>query len=335
MLFSTKILYVKINWDSDVLSSVSKAVGQLEHLTINKDSIESVADWLAYEEFPFPSNPTLRDDADYFIRATMLTNTLNFAFTDFDKSIKYEIKDNGKVLSDSEAMYFQVNNAISSGIKLTEGNVMASISLQQLENIFVGNIEMPMLKERVEILNEVGQKLVDSYEGDWINFINNGPKKLYSNGDGLIERLVNEFPRFDDSSQFKESKVKLYKLAQLAFWVIHAELSESHYFKIDDMNSMTAFADYIIPVALSLKKITTYSPQLDQKIKNGDLIERDSNEEIEIRIASIYATAILTESINERRPEDKAIIIPQLDYRLWKNYHATHYPHHLTYTTMY
>ena len=95
----------------------------------------------------------------------MFMNTLNFAFTDFDKSIKYEINKDGKILSDSEAMYFQVNNAISSGIQLTDGNEMASISLHQLKNIFVGNIEMPMLKERVEILNEVGQKLVDSYEG--------------------------------------------------------------------------------------------------------------------------------------------------------------------------
>ena len=173
---------MKINWDSEVLSSVSKVVDQLEHLSINKDSIESVADWLAYEEFPIPNSAAVRDDADDFIRATMFMNTLNFAFTDFDKSIKYEINKDGKILSDSEAMYFQVNNAISSGIKLTDGNEMASISLQQLKNIFVGNIEMPMLKERVEILNEVGQKLVDSYEGDWINFINNGPKKLYSDG---------------------------------------------------------------------------------------------------------------------------------------------------------
>ena len=326
---------MKINWDSEVLSSVSKVIDQLEHLSINKDSIESVANWLAYEEFPIPNSAAVRDDADDFIRATMFMNTLNFAFTDFDKSIKYEINEEGKILSDSEAMYSQVNNAISSGIQLTDGNEMASISLHQLKNIFVGNIEMPMLKERVEILNEVGQKLVDSYEGDWINFINNGPKKLYSDGDGLIERLIEEFPRFDDSSQFKGSNVKFYKLAQLAFWVIHAEHSRSNYFKIEDMNSMTAFADYIIPVALNLKKITTYTPQLDQKIKSGELIERDSDEEIEIRIASIYTTALLTESINEKRPDDKAIIIPQLDYRLWKNYHATHYPHHLTYTTMY
>ena len=326
---------MKINWDSEVLSSVSKAIHQLEHLSIDLDSIENTADWLAYEEFSFPKNNQVRENPEDFIRATMFMNTLNFAFTDFQTSIKYEVKRGSEILSDSEAMYFQVNEAVDSGNDLFDGKVMATLTLEQLENIFAGNIEMPMLKERVEILNDVGQKLVDDYEGDWLNFINNGPKKLYANGEGLIERLVNEFPRFNDSSEYKGNTVKFYKLAQLAFWGIHGELSGSNYFKIEDMHSMTAFADYIVPVALNVMKITTYTPELDKKIRDGEMIERDSEEEIEIRSASIYATAILTEKVNERRPEDKSIIIPQLDYRLWKNYHATHHPHHLTYTTMY
>jgi len=326
---------VKINWDSEVLSSVSKAIHQLEHLSIDLDSIENTADWLAYEEFSFPKNNQVRENPEDFIRATMFMNTLNFAFTDFKTSIKYEVKQGSETLSDSEAMYFQVNEAIDSGNNLVDGKIMATLTLEQLANIFSGNIEMPMLKERVEILNDVGQKLVDNYEGDWLNFINNGPKKLYAKGEGLIERLVNEFPRFDDSSEYRGNKVKFYKLAQLAFWGIHGELSGSNYFKIEDMHSMTAFADYIVPVALNVMKIMTYTPQLDDKIRDGEMIERDSKEEIEIRSASIYATAILTEKVNERRPENKSIIIPQLDYRLWKNYHATHHPHHLTYTTMY
>ena len=326
---------MNINWDSEVLSSVSIAIQQLKHLSINHESIENTAVWLAFEEFSFPKNNKVRENPKDFIRATMFMNTLNFAFTDFQTSTKYEINQDDEILSDSEAMYFQVNQAIDSGNNLFDGNVMASLTLEQLSNIFTGNIEMPMLKERVEILNNVGQKLVDNYEGDWINFIYNGPKKLYANGEGLIERLVNEFPRFDDSSEYKGNKVKFYKLAQLAFWGIHGELSGSNYFKIEDMHSMTAFADYIVPVALDVMKITTYTPQLDEKIRNGELIERDSEEEIEIRSTSIYATAILTEKVNERRPENKSIIIPQLDYRLWKNYHATHHPHHLTYTTMY
>lgn len=326
---------MKINWDSEVLSSVSKAIHQLEHLSIDLDSIENTADWLAYEEFSFPKNNQVRENPEDFIRATMFMNTLNFAFTDFKTSIKYEVKQGSETLSDSEAMYFQVNEAIDSGNNLVDGKIMATLTLEQLANIFSGNIEMPMLKERVEILNDVGQKLVDNYEGDWLNFINNGPKKLYAKGEGLIERLVNEFPRFDDSSEYRGNKVKFYKLAQLAFWGIHGELSGSNYFKIEDMHSMTAFADYIVPVALNVMKIMTYTPQLDDKIRDGEMIERDSKEEIEIRSASIYATAILTEKVNERRPENKSIIIPQLDYRLWKNYHATHHPHHLTYTTMY
>jgi len=194
---------------------------------------------------------------------------------------------------------------------------------------------MPMLQERKDILNQVGQKLVDSYNGDWVNFINNCPKKLYSNGEGLIERLVSEFPRFNDSSNYKGKDVHFYKLAQLAFWGIHGELSHSGYFSIEDINSMSAFADYIVPVALKVMKIVEYSEALDEKINNGVLIERDSEEEIEIRAASLFVTAKLTEAVNLRRPADKAIIIPQLDYRLWKSYHATHHPHHLTYTIMY
>ena len=324
-----------INWDSKVLKSVSDMMSEAKHLKINDNNIEEVSDWLAYEEFTFPKNNDRKIDPDNFIRTTMLINTLNFAFTDFDNSIKYEITRNGNKLSDSEAMFTQIHEAIDSGINLLDGEVQAGLTFQELENIFKGNIEMPMLQERKDILNQVGQKLVNSYEGDWINFINSCPKKLYSNGEGLIEKLISEFPRFNDSSSYKGKDIHFYKLAQLAFWGIHGELSHSNYFNIEDINAMSAFADYIVPVALKVMKIVEYSEDLNEKINNGILIERDSEEEIEVRAASLFATAKLTEAVNLRRPANKTIIIPQLDYRLWKSYHATHHPHHLTYTIMY
>ena len=326
---------MSVNWESKVLSSVVNVIDNAQHLSISEQHIEIVADWLAYEEFGLPKNNKTNKDPDNFIRTTMLINTLNFAFTDFDTSIKYEIERDGQRLSDSEAMFAQVHEAIDSGINLLNGEVMANLTIEDLEKIFKGNIEMPMLKERVEILNEVGKKLVDSYEGDWLKFIHQGPQKLYSDGEGLIERLVLEFPRFNDSSIYLDKEVNFYKLAQLAFWGIHGELANTGHFKIEDMESMTAFADYIVPVALIVMKITQYSEDLEEKIMNGKLIERDSTEEIEIRAASIYTTAKLTESVNRRRKDVEGIIVPQLDYRLWKHYHATHYPHHLTYTTMY
>ena len=324
-----------INWDSKVLKSINENIHNCENLKINYDNIEVVADWLAFEEFSFPKNNARNNNPENFIRTTMLINTLNFAFTNFDNSIKYEIERDGLVYSDSEAMFTQIHEAIESGINLLNGEVQANLNLKDLQNIFKGNIEMPMLQERVEILNEVGSTLVDDYDGDWLNFINNGPKKLYSDGEGLIERLTKEFPRFDDSSIYKGKNVHFYKLAQLAFWGIHGELSSSGYFDIEDISSMSAFADYIVPVALKVMKIVEYNKELDECINSEKLIDRDSEEEIEIRLASLFTTAKLTESINERRPENKKIIIPQLDYRLWKSYHSTHHPHHLTYTIMY
>ena len=327
---------MNIDWDSKVLSSLNPVIENLQTINLNLDQIVNVADWIAYEDFPPPEQNISKNNPDEFIRTTMLINTLNFAFTDFESSTKYEIIREGKVLSDSEAMFVQIQEAISSGVQLYNGNVLSDLDDKQLKNIFKGNIEMPMMSERLDILLNVGAKLSDDYEGDWMNFINAGPKKLYDNGEGLIERLTSEFPRFDDTSQYAEKyNVHFYKLAQLAFWGIHAELAGTGDFYIEDMQSMSAFADYIVPVALEVMKIVEYSEELRNKITNGEIIARDSLEEIEIRSTSLYITAKLTEEINKRRPAEKSIIIPQLDYRLWKQYHATHRPHHLTITTMY
>ena len=90
-------------------------------------------------------------------------------------------------------MLTQVNEAIASGIKLYDGRVLSSLDMDKLNKIFSGNIEMPMMSERLEVLNEVGEKLSSKYEGDWLNFINEGPRKLYSNGEGLIERLITDY----------------------------------------------------------------------------------------------------------------------------------------------
>ena len=265
-----------------------------------------------------------------YIRKTMLINTLNFVFTDFSTSVKYKIEN----LSDTDAMVYQIDKALIEGVPLTQGHYMRDMDLKEFKRIFTGNIEMPMADEKVEILNNVGDTLVTKYDGDWINFVDDGPKKLYDNGEGLVERLVRDFKRFDDHSIFENEKVYFLKLAQLAFWGIHRELSKSYFF-IEDMENMTAFADYIIPVALESFGIVKYSFGLKEKIDSGILVDRDSIEEIEIRSTSIYVTAKLTELINKYKNEEEKIIIPQLDFKLWTDFHADERPHHLTKTIMY
>ena len=321
---------MEINWESQVLSSVSKVIPQLSCLEIDIEKLHESAINLSKEDFGinYEGNPNIVPLE--YIRKTMLINTLNFVFTDFSTSVKYKIEN----LSDTDAMVYQIDKALIEGVPLTQGHYMRDMDLKEFKRIFTGNIEMPMADEKVEILNNVGDTLVTKYDGDWINFIDDGPKKLYDNGEGLVDRLVRDFKRFDDYSIFENEKVYFLKLAQLAFWGIHRELSKSYFF-IEDMENMTAFADYIIPVALESFGIVKYSSELKEKIDSGILIDKDSTEEIEIRSTSIYATAKLTELINNYKNEEEKIIIPQLDFKLWTDFHADERPHHLTKTIMY
>jgi hypothetical protein len=158
---------------------------------------------------------------------------------------------------------------------------------------------------------------------------------LYDNGNGLIDRLVSEFPRFNDVSDYDGHTIKIYKLPQLAIWFLYTSLRKSRKFQIEDVDKMTAFADYIVPVGLRLLGITSYSPDLEQAINSYQIIPRDSRWEVEIRAHCTYAVALLAEEINQLRPPDRQIIMPQLDARLWTHYHTTWWPHHLTRTIMY
>jgi len=159
--------------------------------------------------------------------------------------------------------------------------------------------------------------------------------RLYDNGNGLIERLVSEFPRFDDTSKLDGHEIKFYKLAQLGMWMLYATLNPVGKFRVDDIGKMTAFADYIVPVALRLHGITRYSERLENTINGHELIPRDSRWEIEIRAHCLYATALLTEEINKLRPASRQVLIPQIDARFWLHFHTTDWPHHLTRTIMY
>tara|TARA_B100001778_G_scaffold326393_1_gene323022 strand:- start:20 stop:1000 length:981 start_codon:yes stop_codon:yes gene_type:complete len=326
---------MSINWDSKVLHSIRPVIENLENVSIDHVQLTTEAKKLSTVNYEIKVANNKDKRPEDIIRKTMLINTLNFAFTDFESQIKYALNVGDNTFSDTDAMVYQIDQAVEVGIDFYDGHYLRDITETTFKSIFRANIEMPMSKEKTDVLNQVGQILVEEYKGDWLNFVKSGPKKLYHNGEGLIERLVSQFERFRDTSIYLGEKVHFLKLAQLAFWGIHRELGKYDDFYIEDMENMTAFADYIVPVALEKMKIITYSEKLKNKIEQGVLIESDSIEEIEIRAATLFVTAQLTEEINKLRLDDEKIIIPQLDFKLWTDFHANKSPHHLTKTIMY
>jgi len=325
-------------WESPILESIVPVVAGSQFVTTDEAAIATVARWMAHEEFSFPQGSILGPfELDVIpetvIDVGMFTGALNFAFTDFETGQKYEVDYMGKRWSDTEAMFARVHGAVVGGEPILGGDWMAAATVADLEALFGDSL--PMLPERVEILNAVGATLCDHYQGAFHRLFQDCRPSMYAGGDGLLERMTAEFPRFRDVSVFDGSEARFYKLGQLSLWLLHIALHASGDFALEDLHRMTAFADYIVPVALEVMGITEYAPQLAAAIAGGEIIEQDSAEEVEIRAHTLYATALLTDAINEIRPADSQLIVPQVDYRLWKAYHTTFRPHHLTRTTMY
>ena len=77
---------------------------------------------------------------------------------------------------------------MDNGIPILDGKFLAALTRPQMEKIFAGNIEMPMLDEKLQNFREVGKVLAERYDGLFHNFIKSCPPKLYDNGKGLVEQ---------------------------------------------------------------------------------------------------------------------------------------------------
>lgn len=324
---------------SPVLDSLRPVIELSKDVRTHVDKLVEVAGWMAYEELPLPDYQMPLDigekSPDDVIDFILTADCVDTAFTDFTSHIKFQVDFAGRTWSDSDALFACMKRALDRGVPVLDGAFLAKVTRPELEQIFAGNIELPMLDEKMQVLHQVGAVLSEKYAGRFRNFVKSCSPRLYDNGNGLIDRLVKEFPRFNDVSPYAGHTVRFYKLSQLGIWFVYSALNKTGGFRLDDVDKMTAFADYMVPVGLRLLGITSYSPALEEAIRRHQMIPRDSAWEVEIRAHCVYATALLCDEVNRIRPRELQIIIPQIDARIWTHYHTTFWPHHLTRTIMY
>jgi putative queuosine salvage protein len=319
-----------------VLDGVLPVVRDARDVSIDLDRLAEHAGWLAYEELPppafllpFPLGLDRAGIVDFVLTAT----SINFAFTDFETRERWEVTDGDRVFADADGLHFCLQRALTEGIRVLDGAWLAAVEEDELRRILRGgNSELQLLGERAHILRDVGAVLVERYSGRFSNVLGER-SRLYDDGDGFLEVLVRDFPRFDDLASYDGETVRFWKLAQLSVWILEATLPGGTGF--EDLDRLTAFADYIVPAALRVLGITRYSDELEAAVQEGRLIEASSPWEVEIRAHTIYACEELARQINELRPPELRVIVPQVDARLWVPFHRTHYPHHLTRTIYY
>ncbi|MGA3020667.1 MAG: queuosine salvage family protein [Candidatus Micrarchaeales archaeon] len=324
-----------------------------KHVRVNNNNLSELAVKYSKEELLLPrwdapvfleasvtsSKDTLNQVADFMI----LGNTINFAYTNFSTGIDYAHSYKGIGWRGAFGMWSALKNAFEEGKPILDGGYLSTLKLGDMKEIFEPSKltlqTMPMIKERAKILREVGKMLTEKYDGHFHNMLTKSDGRIFDANKGFIRMLLNDFPSFRDRAIYKGQEVVFNKRAQLATFMLYEKLlgtSFSPLFVQEDVDKLTVAADYELPKVLHIVGVLEYQPDLEKKIKKGRLIKAGSEEEVEIRANTTYASEQIKDLINSMRDSSRRVNALHIDYRLWKEGEGrTDVKHHLTKTTAY
>jgi hypothetical protein len=169
------------------------------------------------------------------------------------------------------------------------------------------------------------------FNGDFTNLV------IQANNDSqkLLDLILENFPSFNDESMYKGIKVYFYKRAQLLIADIYQAFEGHKFGRFDNINEITACADYKLPFVFRRLGIFSYSDYLADKIDNQIQIEKDSEEEIEIRSNTIRTVELMKQKIKGKIAHADSIHINDHIRMLGQKKINNDKPYHHTRTTSY
>jgi Potential Queuosine, Q, salvage protein family len=169
-------------------------------------------------------------------------------------------------------------------------------------------------------LNEIGDAAAEA--GSFLALARAGDGSVVA----LAERLA-ALPMWRDVSAYAGTEVPFFKRAQIAA----ADLRMQGLAEGDDLAELTLFADNLVPHVLRIDGVLELDDDLVARIDREELIEHDSQEEVEIRACAVHAVELLVTAHG-------ATTATAADNALWHRGAAPRYkahPRHRARTTAY
>lgn len=306
------------------MENINFVINNATQVKINPDKIKMFADsiqidslhhWL--EIYPQPNSK------EVLLGRMLVQDATSFCYWG---DPKWRVSHNGQQFEGALALIVSLGRAIEEGYPIYNPTYLKEISRSELEHILRGNVEIPLLDQRLEIIRSLGEITCNRFGSDFVNLI----KESYYNASNLVNLLVKEFPFFRDEPTYKGKIIRFNKRAQLLASDVH-----NCYHPLSGMEELSACADYRLPQVFYRQGIFEYSLQLEQKILSQTEIPAGSEEEIEIRASTVYVIDKMTEFVRERFPSVNSM---QVNDYVWL-YRRENYPndetHHRTITTAY
>lgn len=249
-----------------------------------------------------------------------LIDSLNFNFWMPNGVPKYSIVYEGKERTGYLAMVAAVNRAIDEGKMIYDPKFYSRLTVDDIKHIFRSDTTspMPMLSERVQVLGEVGNKLIEKYDGSFWNVLG----KADGSAVKLIKLITSEFPCFQDTAIYDGQIVALFKRVQILvadLWLLyHGEGLGA----FTDVDTLTMFADYRVPQAMAYFGVLEYSDTLMEKLRSEKVFQSGDREEVEIRGCSIHAAELIVamtrKILASWKLPTEGLNSVKVDYFLWE-----------------
>lgn len=318
----------------NILSSTKYVVQNSNHVVLDEQKIRSttkiIKNFLVQNKDLSEAGVVVTGNTDIDIQLSLIIDSINFCFWAEKGHDKWTVEwPKGSTVGGWYSLLNSFRRALDSETDLSNAGVIADLSFEQAKKIFLGTngVQMPLLKQRVENLNETGGVLLEKFDGEFKNLLGQ------SNYDAidLVKLVLKDFKSFQDKTKFNGKDVFFYKRAQIVAQDINLLLKKKNG-ELKNIDQLTAFVDYKLPQIFRDMGLLKYSKSLAEKIDNYVLIGKDSKEEIEIRSATVWAVELIRQDLGGKylaSDIDNAVWLISQDQKKVKK------PYHRTYTIYY
>lgn len=317
---------------NEVLETTKFVVDNARHVKINKEKVTEFCNHFEESHINHwikqgPYDLTKLNDKDK-LHFLLVFNSTSFSYWG---NPKWTVGYHGEKFDGSFGMIAVLGKAIENKVSVLDMKWLSTITEKEFEKITKGNVKIPLLKERVHILKEVGSIVTQKYAGDFSNIL----KKANGDAMELLKLIIITFASFNDTSSHKNKTIYFYKRAQLLVSDIYQIFNGNGYGNLRNIDQLTACADYKLPMILRKLGILSYSPELARKIDNKIELQHGSEEEVEIRASTIWANELIKQKLKKKILAIDSIHINDHLWLLSQVKSADDKSYHLTRTTAY
>jgi hypothetical protein len=298
-----------------VLSSTRDVVENGEYAWINKNQLELLREqWIReigegfdFNAYTWYDRYHFHDGTERTVNWLLVLDALNFCFWAEKDQPRWRIEYQGEKLDGYWAEAAALTRAVEEGIPLWDAEFLSKISSEELAHIFRGEHRIPLFEERLHNIHEVGRVLLEHYDGQFARAV----EQVEGSAVKLALLLVENFPSFRDVALYRAHEVRFFKRAQICVADIYGSFGGRKWGAFHDFDQLTAFADYKLPQVLRQYGVLEYHPALAARIDNQELLEPGSDEEVEVRAATIWACELLRREMASRGHSMTAAAIDQ------------------------